>query len=148
MEPNRESKIHLFSRVRWCGRVFRRVALFYRVRQKRVFIAMGNENVDFGTLHFHSDFNEIPPGLPGCPQGVPELLLSFPCRPQGRPRDPQECPQDPPERSGDPFETTVGSPGPPEKRPRTLFERPRLSWSSPGHFFHDPGCSRLSFFKE
>ena len=57
MEPNRESKIHLFSRFRWCGRVFRRVALFYRVRRKRVFIAMGNENVDFRTLHFQYDFN-------------------------------------------------------------------------------------------
>ena len=102
--------------------MFRRVALFYRFRRKRVFIAMGNENVDFGTLHFHSDFNGIPPGLPGCPQGVPGRLLSSPWRPQGRPWGPQERPQAPPGRSGDPFETTVGSPGPPQERPRTLFD--------------------------
>ena len=127
--------------------MFRRVALFYSFRRKRVFIAMGGGNVDFVTLHLHSDFNEIPPGLPGGPQGVPGRLLSFPWRPQGRPWGPQERPQAPPGRSGDPFETTVGSPRPPQERPRTLFERPRLSWTSPGHFLHDPGCSRLSFLR-
>ena len=55
--------------------MFRRVALFYRVRRKRVFIAMGNENVDFRTLHFQYDFNEIPLGPPGTPKESPGLLL-------------------------------------------------------------------------
>ena len=75
MEPNGEHLIHHYSRFQWWGAVLRRVALFYRVRRKRVFIAMGNENFDFATLHFASHFNEIPPGTPGGSQDSPGLLL-------------------------------------------------------------------------
>ena len=76
--------------------MFRRVAFFYRVCRTRVFIALGNENVDFGTLHFHSDFDGIPPGAPGEAQGVPGRLLRSPWRPQGRPWGSQGRPEAPP----------------------------------------------------
>ena len=77
------------------GAVFRRVALFYRVLQKRVFIAMGNENVDFGTLHFHIDFNGIPSGPARDPQDTPRLHLEVPKHSQGRPWGPHGRPEAP-----------------------------------------------------
>ena len=84
-----------YLRFPWWGAVFRRVALFYRVRPKHVIIAMGNEHVDFGTLHFHIDFNEIPSGPARGPQDTPRLHFEVPKHSQGRPWGPHGRPETP-----------------------------------------------------
>ena len=133
--PIGNPKFIFFSSFRWCGRVFRRVALFYCVRRKRVFIAMGNENVDFRTLHFHCDFNEIPLGPPGSPKDSPELLLevskAFPgtslASKDGRSRDPLGPPWAPlgsPRNAPGRFLNAQGSLGALQCHLGTLFSRP------------------------
>jgi len=121
MEPNRESQIHSFSRFRLCGRVFRRVALFYCVRRKRVFIAMGNENVDFRTLHFHCDFNEILLGPHWESQGLPRTTFGSL---QGVPRDVLGASKDALRVLGDALGTPWDHPGLPwacQGTPRDVF---------------------------
>ena len=147
MDADREPNIHIFLCVCWWGRMCRRVSLLYRVCRKFVCIAMGNDNVDFRTLHFQSDFKEIPTGPPGCPQDVPGRYFQSQCRPQGRPWSPQGRFQSLPGLSGDPFEMTVRSPGLPQEHPRTLFECRRLPWSSLEHFFHLTTLTTLKTWK-
>ena len=105
--------------------------LRYSIRRKLVFIGMGNENVDCGTLHFHTDLNEIPPGPQGVPwtpqdyfEGSKEFTGTYVVSPT--------TPDVPWERSGDPVDATLGY-GPVKGRSlRTWVARQKLPWRSAG----------------
>ena len=125
MEPNRESKIHLFLCFRRCGRVCRRVALFYCVRRKRVFIAMDNENVDFRTSIFTVISMEFLLGPLGVPRTPQNYFWKSPRRSQGRPWGFQGRPEGPWGRSRDP----LGPPWAPLGLPR----------NAPGRFLNAQG---------
>ena len=145
--PIGDPKLIICLSVRWCGRVCRSIALFYSVRRVRVSIAMGNENVDRGTHHFHSDFNKIPPGLPG---GSPRNLRTTSGGLQGVPMDVLGIPKDALRLLGDALATPWDNPGLPracQGTPQDVVCTPnvplKLSRATLEHFFHVPDCLRM-----